>query len=174
MPTLEQQMQSFKNKLAAKLRELPPIIGEEAVNYALESFDRQAWQGQITQPWKKHKPARWGKPEPTHPLLQHTMKGRNSIRVGKIEQHKVWLYAGGAAAPYMEVHNFGFRGVVKQNVKAYTYTRKDGTPVSVKPFTRSIRQNIPKRQFIGHSPYLNRRIARVCRAEIRALIKTLK
>ena len=154
---------------------MPPIIGEEVVNFSRDNFKEQAWQGKSTQPWKKRKKSSWGKAEETHSLLRKSGAGRNSVRVGKIERYKVWVYAGGNKAPYMKVHNFGFRGVVKQQVSEHTRrNRRTGKTVTVKPFSRTLNQNIPQRQFIGRSPELTKRIRRVCTAELRNFIKNYK
>lgn len=39
----------IEQKLAAKLRELPPIIGEEVVAFVHTNFDQQAWNGNSQQ-----------------------------------------------------------------------------------------------------------------------------
>ena len=171
----QDQIKRFKTALRQKLKQLPPIIGEEAVNFSRENFKRKAWQGQTTQPWKKRKAPHWGKAEQTHPLLRKSGKGFDSVKVGKIEAYKVWVQAGGNAAPYMRVHNFGFRGAFKQQVSEHIRTdRRTGKKVTVKPFDRTLNQNIPQRRFIGRSPYLDRRIRRVCTAEMRHFIKNYK
>jgi phage gpG-like protein len=86
------------------------------------------------------------------------------------------------SSPRAKAHNEGFKGEVTQNVKAHerrrfgkekrgtgvysVKTRKERTrthkvvtgTIKVKAFTRRIKQDIPQRQFMGNSPFLDRRI----------------
>ena len=173
--TSSEQMKRFRVALKKKLKELPPIVGKEVVLFSRDNFKKEAWQGKTVQPWPRRKATKRGKPDDGHPLLRDTGKGFKSVRVGKIEDYKVWVYAGGNKAPYMRVHNFGFRGTVKQQVSEHTRrNRRTGKTVTVKPFARTINQNIPQRQFIGRSPALTKRIRSVCTAELRHFIKNYK
>jgi phage gpG-like protein len=85
-------------------------------------------------------------------------------------------------SPYAKTHNEGFKGTVTQQVKPHTRRRwgkeKRGTgvysvktqkertrtvkvqtgTVQVRAFTRRIKQDIPQRNFMGVSPFLDRRI----------------
>lgn len=85
-------------------------------------------------------------------------------------------------SPYAKAHNEGFKGTVTQQVKPHTRRRwgkeKRGTGVynvktqkektrtvkvqtsttQVRAFTRRIKQNIPQRNFMGVSAFLDRRI----------------
>lgn len=166
----------IEQKLAKKLRKLPPIIGEEVVNFSLRNFEQQAWSGYSQQPWKRRKPfTKWGKKdEADRALLKKSKKGYLSIRVSRVENYKVWVSAGGPDVPYMVAHNYGFRGVVHQNVRAFTRKMKDGSIQEVKAFSRTIHQNIPRRQFIGgtkESPYLKALLNRTIKAELRTIFK---
>ncbi len=86
------------------------------------------------------------------------------------------------SSPRAKAHNEGFKGTVTQQVNAHTRrkfgkekrgtgvygvkTRKERTKTvkivtattQVKAFTRRIKQSIPQRQFMGNSPFLDRRI----------------
>ena len=118
MATLEEVLRKKQEQAAEALRELPPIIGNEAVNFSLETFEKQSWPGNATEVWPKRKnPTKWGKADGGHPLLQKTMKLKRSIRVTRIEDDKVWIGAGGADIPYARAHNEGFKGYVSQKVK---------------------------------------------------------
>lgn len=175
MATLEEVLRRRQEQAAEALRELPPIIGNEAVNFSLETFDKQAWPGNSTEVWPKRKnPTKWGKADGGHPLLQKTMKLKRSIRVTRIEEDKVWIGAGGADIPYARAHNEGFKGYISQKVKPFSYTR-NGKKVDIKAgFERTILQNIPQRRFIGgekDSPYLKTRVRRVAIAHFRNKLK---
>lgn len=172
----EEVFRKYQKKLAETLRNLPAIIGEEAVNFSLESFDKQSWSGNNEEIWAKRKnPTKWGKKDETdRSLLIKTGKLRRSIRVAKIQEAKVTIQAGGADIPYAKVHNFGFRGAVEQNVSEHTRRGRKGETIKVSSFTRTINQNIPQRRYIGgekDSPYLKMRIRRRCIAEIKKIVK---
>ncbi|MDM1093410.1 phage virion morphogenesis protein [Myroides odoratimimus] len=170
------QFAKIQERLAGTLRVLPEIIGNEVVNFSLNSFEQEAWSGDSQQVWKKRKnPTKWGKPDETdRALLVKTGKLKRSIRVIKIVENRVYVGAGGSDVPYAKVHNYGFRGVVNQKVRTYKRKGRAGKPIEVKEHDRTIHQNIPKRQFIGgekDSPYLKARLKRVAVAELRKIFK---
>ena len=172
----DQYNKKIQERLAQTLRELPAILGEEAVNFSLDSFDQEAWSGYSQEVWDKRKnPTKWGKKDETgRNILIKTGRGRRSIRVGRIEENKVFIRAGGPEAPYMRAHNFGFRGTVVQNVNPFTRKMSNGKQQQVNGFTRTIKQNLPQRRFIGgekDSPYLKARLKRVTIAEIKRTLK---
>lgn len=174
--SVAEQMVKIQSRLAETLRTLPAIIGEEAVNFSLESFDKQGWLGDIHEPWKKRKnPSKWGKADETdRALLVKTGKLKRSVRITRILNDRVRIGAGGSDVPYARVHNFGFRGKVNQKVGAFTRKMKNGKTQNVKAHDRTINQNIPKRQFIGtegHSQYLRARIRRACLVELKKIVK---
>lgn len=171
--SIEEKLNQLQEDLAQGLRKLPPLIGEEAVNFSLDNFEKQGFQGENFQGWPKRKnPTKWGKKDETdRALLVKTGKLRRSIRVSKIAEDKVSITAGGADVPYARAHNEGFHGQVQQNVREhYRRTRKLGQ-VKVKAHQRTINQNIPRRQFIGESQILNDRITKLVLEELSKTIK---
>lgn len=171
-----EQFAKIQRRLAETLRTLPAIIGEEAVNFSLESFEKEGWLGDTQENWKKRKnPTKWGKRDETdRALLVKTGKLKRSVRITRILNDRVRIGAGGADVPYARVHNYGFRGKVDQKVNAFTRKMKDGKTQNVKAHNRTINQNIPKRQFIGtegQSQYLRARIRRACLAELKKIMK---
>lgn len=172
---LEDLLGRIEKPLAEALRRLPPILGEEVVNFAHDNFDRQAWQGVD---WEKRKnPTKWGKrDEEGRSLLVKTGKLRRSIRVSQILQDRVKITAGGADVPYAKAHNEGFSGRVVQNVNPFTRRTKKGKISGVSGFTRVIHQNIPKRQFISsdkEAPELGRRLREISVKELKKAMKNL-
>lgn len=162
-------------KLAQKLRELPAILQNEAIDFFQGNFDEQAWRGNSQQPWQKRKnPTKWGKKDETgRALLVKTGAGKRSIRPGRIDNNIAYVLAGGNPAPYMKVHNTGYRGAVNQNVNAFTRKIK-GKDQTVKAHSRTINQNIPKRQFIGgqnESRFLRARLKRIALLEFKQVFK---
>lgn len=165
----------FTEKLTQTLQDLPPILGEEAVNFFHTNFDNQGWNGNSFQAWKQRKkPTKWGKKDETsRSLLVKTGRGRRSIRVGRIERNKVFVYAFGGEASYMKVHNKGFRGIVTQNVNPFT-RRVKGKTQQVKSHKRTINQNIPQRKSVGgknESMYLKARLRRITILELKQALQ---
>ncbi|WP_313253158.1 phage virion morphogenesis protein [Empedobacter sp.] len=170
------RLKKIQDGLAQTFRILPPILGEEAVNFSLNSFDQEAWSGESQQVWNKRKnPTKWGKPDETgRALLVKTGQLKRSIRITRITNNVVYIGAGGADTPYARTHNFGFRGKVDQNVRAFTRKMKNGKTQQVKEHQRTIHQNIPKRQYIGgdkDSPYLKARLRRASIVELKKIFK---
>lgn len=175
MATFSGNMEIIRKRLAQKLQELPPILGEEAKNFFHSNFDKQAWQGEPEQAWEKRKnPTKWGKKEDENrAVLVKTGAGRRSIRVLRTERDKVFIGAGGEVAPYMKAHNTGFQGIVNQKVRPFT-RRVNGKDQNVKGFSRTIFQNIPKRQFIGdetQAPKLKEQLKEVIIEELKEIFK---
>lgn len=173
----EEAMKKLQDNWVTTLRELPPVVGDAAVNFTLDNFDRQAWLGNTTEKWQKRKkPTKRGKHDDEgRALLVKTGELKRSIHRSRIVENSVYIQAGGEDAPYAKVHNEGFRGAVRQKVKSHIRKTKDGKTQSVSEFERTI-QNIPKRKFIGHeseSPYLNAKIRQEAIEHIRNRMKTL-
>lgn len=93
--------------------------------------------------------------------------------MGKIEEDKVTIMAGGDEVTYARVHNEGFEGEVTQNVPEHIRKTKTLKEVKVKAFTRRIHQQIPKRKFIGsadESSQLRSRIRTACLNELKKIM----
>lgn len=163
--SIVEKLKKVQSKLADTFRVLPAIMGEEIVNYSLEAFEKEAWDGQ---PWpKRRNPTKWGKPDDTdRKLLVKTAKGKRSIRISQMIEDRIVMQVGGADASYMKVHNEGFSGKVNQNVGEHSRKIKNGKMIKVKGFSRTINQNIPKRQFVGKTPELTERIKKIVLQEI--------
>lgn len=175
MATAEQVYQQIQQRLAQTIRELPAIVANEAVNFTLDNFEREAWLGNTSEPWQKRKnPTKWGKRDETdRALLVKTGKLKRSIR-SRTEEDRAFLIAGGADVPYARVHNEGFKGKVTQQVDEHLRRNKKGGFSRVSAFTRTINQNIPRRKFMGgegESPYLKAKIRRAAIAHFRSRMK---
>lgn len=159
---------------------LPKQIGAEAVRFSKESWRRQGWQGATFEPWQKR---RGGKNNRGRAILVRSGRLRRSVRVLRATTDSVVI---GTDVPYAAAHNNGFRGTV--NVKVHKRNRykktRTGTGIYsvktkkertrtvssydgahwVQSHTRTMR--IPKRQFIGESPYMEAKIKRLIAAEV--------
>lgn len=161
----------------------PGMLGNEAVNFFTNSFRLQGWLGNRLQPWRKRR----SRIRAGRAILVKSGRLRRGIRIVSISQGVVRI---GNDVPYAKAHNEGYRGVV--SVKAHSrgrYTKtKVGTgtytprgkertktvttrtgQIAVKAHTRRI--NLPRRQFMGNSPYLTAQLKRRLQAE---LIKGLR
>lgn len=174
--TAEEAMQKLQDALSQTFRELPPIIGEEAVNFTIENFDAQGWQGDSFEPWQKRlNPNAWGKKDDTsRAILIKTAKLKRSIRISRIVDDAVYIQAGGADVPYAKAHNEGFTGEVTQEVSEHIRKTKNLKNVKVSAFKRTIQQNIPKRKFIGDAYESSQLRARLRAVQLEHFRKRMK
>lgn len=182
MDDIGKQFREFQKKVEAVLKRLPRLAASEAQNFFLDSFKRQAWIGDTTENWPKRKPGT--KRNNGRALLVDTSRLKRSIRIKQADWNRIVI---GSDVPYAAVHNNGFRGTQQVGESSRTASRrvltrynKNGTASRARGATTRIRgaghqvrahtrkQNIPRRRFMGNSPYLNRLIDR---AFIRELSK---
>lgn len=174
------------------VRTLPARAATVAVNFSKDRFRQQAWVDTNTEPWPKRKSPGWGKRERKgRAILVDSGRLRRSIRIVMVSDSYAII---GSHEPYAKVHNDGFSGKVSQNVRAHSYSRygkqKQGTgvysiktkresmktvrvktgDVQVKAHSRTIRQRIPQRRFIGPSAIMDRQIQRMMTAELQRAI----
>lgn len=155
----EQAFRILERKFRKTMTRMPIIVGNEAVNFTLDNFMRQGFLGNTFQRWLSRKQG-WKKDNRSRRnVLINTGRLRRSIRIVRTTTNMVVI---GSDVPYARAHNEGSRLGVIQEVRSFT--RKNGS--EVKAHTRKVNQNLPRRQFIGNSPYLNTRIKRVAAAAI--------
>lgn len=184
----EQQIRMLEKRFKGVILSLPLVMGNEAVNFSLTNFAQQGFNGQTFQRWAPRKQG-WRKKPRKGSILIFTGNLRRSIRITRLNADAVWI---GSAIKYARIHNEGFRGTITQSVKAHTRkinsiatvqsiasrrTSKRKVQVGssmVSAHTRTIKQHIPKRQFMGESPYLRSRMLRVATAEFMREIRFIK
>lgn len=161
--TPEEGIRMLQSRFKSVLIRLPVIVGNIAVNFTLDNFRRQAFLGHTLEPWAKRKGG-WKKDRrPNRAILVNTGRLRRSIRIIRVSHYQVVI---GSDVKYARAHNEGMRIGHIQKVKGHV--RKNGSPVTA--HTRNVDQNMPRRRFMGNSPYLNAAIKRTVTAEmIRAL-----
>lgn len=165
----------------------PGMLGNDAVNFFLDSFKRQGWLGSSFEPWAKRKSN--AKRNKGRSILIDTARLKRSIRITGISAGVVTI---GTDVPYAKAHNEGFKGTV--NVSAFKrnrYTREKlgsgkftstgkermktvqriGSTGDVKAHTRRV--NIVRRQFMGNSPYLQKQLSRRLQAELMKGLRTI-
>ncbi len=156
------------DKLKDATEKLPTKLATEAVNFSKERFRQQNWVDTTTQNWKPRKRMKWEtKKRSRRAILVDTGRLRGSIRIIYTGRNRIII---GTDVPYARRHNEGYRGEIKQQVKSHNRKTRSGRIVRVRKHERTLHVNIPRRQFIGSSLVLDKRLQRRTTAEfIRAL-----
>ena len=163
---LGKDFRAFQKKVELSLRRFPVLAAAEAQNFFLDSFKRQAWFGETTEVWAKRKPR--AKRNKGRALLVDTGRLKRSVRIKKADWNSVII---GSDVPYAGVHNEGYRGTHERTATRRAKVRgsygklgdekRKGRKMAIRGTTHKVHQNIPRRRFMGHSPFLNKRIDRL-------------
>lgn len=106
-----QQITLFFSKLELALNQLPTIVGNEVVNYSLEAFDKQSWDGLS---WQQRK----SKKDTERALLIKSGRLRRSIRIISTSPSSVIV---GSDVIYAAIHNNG--GIISRAPRSETFSR---------------------------------------------------
>lgn len=161
------------NNLQKAMNRLPNKVAIEAVRFSKERFEQQNWIGDNTEPWKRRKPVSESATRSRRGILTDSGRLRRSIRKVRADSDTVVV---GTDVPYAEIHNTGGTYNVSQSVKAHERKafQRNGRPVRahmVSAHRRSMTIHMPRRQFIGNSPYLSKRLIRMINAEFNRYLK---
>jgi phage gpG-like protein len=186
---INEAIRIIQERYKSVMLRLPVIVGNEAVNFVLDNFRMQGFQGSTFERWANRKRG-WNKDNRSNRnILIDKGRLRRSWRVTKTGPDYVSI---GSDVPYAQAHNEGLKIGQIQTVKPFTrsvnYRDETSAPgaskskftsmkigeVSVKGHTRRINQNIPRRRMIGNSPYLNARLKRVASAQFLKEIRYIK
>lgn len=174
----DQLIRDMEQRLKGTLRSLPRLVGNEVVNFAKDSFRRQGWLGNSFEPWPARKSqSKWGKTPRNkgRALLIDTGRLRRGTRVMNADWSGVRVAND---VPYAKAHNEGMRLGIIQTVRAHRRKRQQNSITGargkriasgvtfVRSHTRKVNQKLPKRQFLGNSPYLTRNIHRLISSQI--------
>lgn len=168
-------------RLAAVNKELPRKAGAMILEFFKNSFRRQGWWDRNKEKW----PERKGKKRKNgRAILVKSGRLRRSICVIHAVPGKVIV---GTDVPYAKIHNEGGEFTSTQNVSSHTrkahsrkgYTTGDGRKVkrgtvrehAVKSHSRTRKVSMPKRQFMGSSAALERRLYGLVSREIDSALK---
>lgn len=160
-------------KLFANLRKqvstLPKVVGNSTVNFALDNFRKEGFQGETFQPWQKRKKKAKGAAQ--RKILIQSGRLRRSVRITSVTPHSVWV---GSDVPYARIHNEG--GTINRAARSETFVRnrykrgkkakafggkglyKKGTTAGRGQTYKAYSIQMPRRQFLGDSPVLRRMI----------------
>jgi phage gpG-like protein len=137
---------------------VPKIVAETATSFFKERFDigNQSWDGVKWKPLSPKYAAR--KKRGKGRILYASSNLQASIKPSIVSQKRVRISAGSAKVPYAQIHNEGLRVTgtfqVKEHSKANFMGK--GKKQLIKSHKRAVNYKMPQRQFIGHSPHLNR------------------
>jgi len=162
---VEQGIRLLQQRYKSVMLRIPVIIGNTAVNFTLDNFRRQGFLGNTFERWQNRKQGWKNDKRKGRPILIGTGRLRRSVRIVRISQDGVLI---GTDVPYAKAHNEGLKIGEIQTVKGFT--RRNGS--EVKAHTRRINQNIPRRRYMGNSPYLNALLKRNVSAEFIKELKT--
>lgn len=182
--SLDTAIQAATRRIQNAARTLPRVVGNEAVNWVKDNFQRQGFPGSTFAVWRRRIFAKRQGPS----ILIKSGRMKRGVKIITIGDTRVVI--GVQGVPYARAHNYGFSGTV--SVPSYTrnkYTKsrvgsgkltKSGKErmktiktvsgaITVKAHTR--RMNLPKRQFIGASPVLKSILIRAGKLHMLAAIK---
>jgi len=132
------------------MRRLVNRAGVVAVNFSKERFVQKNWVDRSREPWQKRaRPAKGS-------LLVRSGRLKRSIR--KLSEGEYFVYVG-TDVPYAKIHNEGGTTNKTVTVRGHSRLRK-GRTEKVKTHQRKMNLTVPKRQFLGDSAVLGRRIER--------------
>jgi len=155
----QQKINAWFGKFDQQFQEaIPTYVGNEAELFFKSKFDTQEWDGV---PWKNLSPGyAKQKNRPNTGILTRSRALFRSIGVTHISPRRVVISAGNASVPYARIHNEGLKVTGIRNVRTFTNTNfmGKGKPVKISAHKRSVNYQMPRRQFIGHSPLLNNAI----------------
>ena len=185
MNPLEAPLQTIIDRINAEKPILVSRMGATALYFINENFEKQGFQAETFQPWQKRKKDK----DPGRPVLLGKGTGhlRRSPFVSYSDAEKIIITS---SLPYSKIHNEGgtithpYREVTlhySKDPEGKLLLRKIQTQAQQRKIseirTSSISQHtttMPKRQFLGPSPILNKRIKEMLATEVAALFHIIK
>ena len=156
MANYEQQINDWFKTFDERFdKRVPTIIAETATEFYQDRFKTQEWDREAWQPLSPKYNAT--KSRGRGQILTASGALQRSIRPTVIRRDKVVITAGNATAPYARIHNEGLRvkGVVKVRSHMNRNFMGKGKQVQIKQHNRTMNYQMPRRQFMGHSLFLN-------------------
>lgn len=134
---------------------VPNIIAETATEFYQDRFKTQEWDKIPWQPLKPSYAVKKGRGRGR--ILTASGLLQRSIRPSIVKPSQVRISAGNSKVPYARIHNEGLRvkGLVKVKSHLNNNFMGKGKTVKIKAHTRNVDFTMPKRQFMGHSKFLN-------------------
>ena len=164
------QVPDFKKMAEEALHGLPEEVAEKARSFFLASFIKEGFTDNSFIPWVKRAD------DLSHKILSRSLKLKGSIKIEQADFKKISISAGDGV-PYAEIHNNGgtINVTVTEKMRKYFWyifkkTGKEQYKWMALTKKESISITIPKRQFIGDSFTLDKKIdelfiARITKAQ---------
>lgn len=154
-------------KLKAHKRRIPLIVGAVIIEFIMDNFDKQGFQGASFKKWK----VRADESDPGRSVLvgKQSGRGRRSIRIGARTEREITVLA----EDYMVLHNKG--GKIKVPVTARSrkffwamwYNTEDDFWKNMALTKKKVLIiTIPPRPFIKKSPVLDRMVKQALEADL--------
>jgi len=145
-------------------KNLPKIIGNEYVNFALDNFKKQAWEGKAW-PKRANQDERDGRS-----LLVKTGALRRSIKYQLARRGGGTVITVNSNMKYAKAHNEGLNISATVKVKPHDRRTKKGI-VKVKAHNRVVNFDMPERRFMGQSKAFEQHIITIIQNQINKIIK---
>jgi len=134
---------------------MPNIVAETATEFFQDRFKTQEWDQVPWQPLQPKYAAK--KTRGKGKILTRSGLLQRSIRPSIVRPEQVRISAGNSRVPYARIHNEGLRvkGLVKVRRHFNNNFMGRGRRVAIRSHTRNVNFKMPKRQYMGHSRFLN-------------------
>jgi len=153
MPRIKRHDFPRDNKSLKKfMANLPRLAGNTALNFYDDSFTRQGFIDRRFQRWPARKTKDKNKRQRRNILIQ-SGRLRRSLRM-RTAGSNVIIFTD---VPYAEAHNEGKRIRGRVTVRSHTRRTTKGK-TRVRRHRRKVDFKMPKRQFMGHSELLDKRL----------------
>lgn len=165
LPNLDKELR----ELVEFFEKLPKIAGNEYLNHFLDSFRKGGFTDESFEKWDKR--AKREKDKRKRALLVKTGRLVRSLRM-KTKGTRVEI---GTAVPYAQIHNEG--GIITGAVNVAKHKRrvrvgrKKIKKVTVRAHKRHVNTKIPKRQFMGESATVDKKIIQIIEKELDKIFK---
>ncbi|WP_271782212.1 phage virion morphogenesis protein [Aquimarina algiphila] len=151
------------NRVSEVSKRLPNRAAALAVNFSKERFARKNWADTSRQQWPKRQAGRKSRGS----VMVRSGRLKRSIRKLQVTSNYILI---GSDVPYAQLHNEG--GTIKKTVNIREHQRRitrgrKGGRATVKNHKRKMNLTVPKRQFIGESAVLTRRMERMLEKELK-------
>jgi phage gpG-like protein len=172
MPVIDHLTPKLK-AMTRLIEQLPDIAGQEAVSFFKERFEKQGWQDGSFQPWARKKV------DNNYPVLRsrNTNGLVDTIHWQRLSRRSVVIRAGGPGKPYARIHNEGgtITVPVTEKMRKWAwgmYSRtKDPKYKAIALQKKTVMQiKMPKRQYIGASRDLLKRIETVIHHNVKRIL----
>ena len=170
---LDKPIDQMRGQIAALMPQLSRQVGATVLYFINENFQKQGFQGESFEPWDKRNPDR----DPGRPVL--TGKGTAHLKKSPFDSypddHTVKITSN---LPYSQIHNEGGTITIPEREtilnfdrtpehgpwrfgKVRTINQQRGIKAIRRAHVGAFTIHMPKRQYMGPSPVLDKRIAQI-------------